>query len=59
MNVQEEALKLIGSFARFVQKKNPEAAQTLGPLAVEWAKAKGISQDKLLDAIMQSNEWGD
>jgi hypothetical protein len=55
---QDEALKLLGSFARFVQKESPQAAETLGPLAMEWARAKGIPQDKLLEAIMQANEWG-
>lgn len=57
-DVQDEALKLLGSFARFVQKESPQAAETLGPLAMEWARAKGISQDKLLEAIMQADEWG-
>jgi hypothetical protein len=57
-DVQDEALKLLGSFARFVQKEAPEAAEQLGPLAVEWARAKGISQDRLLEAILQADEWG-
>lgn len=55
----DEALKLLGSFARFVQKEAPDAAPKLGQLAVEWAQAKGIPQDKLLEAIMEANEWGD
>jgi hypothetical protein len=57
MNAQAEALKLIGSFARFVQKEAPDEAPKLGQLAVEWAKAKRIPQDQLLEAIMQADEW--
>jgi hypothetical protein len=52
----EEALKLLGSFARFVQRKSPHLAPVLGPLVIEWARETGISQDKLLEAIMKADE---
>jgi hypothetical protein len=56
MDEQAAALKLLGSFAQFVQREAPHLALELGQLAVEWAKAKNISQDQLLAALTAPEE---
>lgn len=46
-----EALKILGSFARFVMAEAPALAPQLGALALRWGKLRGIPESKLMEAL--------
>jgi len=52
----EEATRLLASFVQFVQARNPELADQLQPLALEWAVREGIPLGALAAAVKQRAE---
>jgi len=50
------ALKLLASFAHYVQQEDPGLALKLGELAIEWAKNNQIPIDELLNAMAQADD---
>jgi hypothetical protein len=47
----EEALRLLGSFARFVEERAPVLSTELRPLVLQWAMRENIPMEKLMAAL--------
>jgi hypothetical protein len=47
----DEALRMLGSFARFVEDRAPMLATELRPLAMQWATRENIPLAKLMAAL--------
>jgi hypothetical protein len=50
----DEALKMLGSFAKYVQREAPHLSAELAQLAVRWASEKGIPLDKLMSSMQEA-----
>jgi len=55
---REDSLRLLGSFARFVQEKSPELASQLKGLAMQWAVREDIPMQMLVDALKPPGDSG-
>jgi hypothetical protein len=52
----DEAIRLLGSFAKYVQEEEPDVAPTLLRLAMSWAAKNGVPLSELAKAMQQQSD---